>query len=269
MDNLETEKIAQLSVNGYISFTSAEKIAMDFNLSLNETENLILSNGFIPLKYKKNSFTSDDQKRLFNSKILIAGCGATGQALAQSFARLGIGNIMFFDPDSFEDTNLNRQIFSNESNLSASKAAETEKQLKNINSSVNINFYEKSIESDDFFNCIKDTDLVVDALDNFKSRFYLEKICRQKDKKFIHTAISGWSGQAKIVYPEEDFLLKTFGDKIYNSQEDSNNLFAAVMTLCGIVTSLSVKILLNKEKGLDRNFIFFDLEHFDFISEQG
>jgi|GEM_PF-554317 molybdopterin/thiamine biosynthesis adenylyltransferase len=269
MDNSGIEKIAQLSANGYISFNSAEKIALDFNLSPWETEKLILAAGFIPLKYKKNNLNLNDQKRAFNSKILIAGCGATGQAFAQSFARLGIGNIILFDPDRFEDTNLNRQIFSNESNLFASKAAETEKQLKNINSSVNINFYEKSIESQDFLTCLKDADLAVDALDNFKSRLYLEKKCSDKEKKFIHTAISGWCGQAKIVCPGEDFLLKTFGDKINNSPEESSNLFSAVMTLCGIVTSLSVKILLNKEKDSDRNFIFFDLEHFDFISEQG
>ncbi|MGM0419345.1 MAG: ThiF family adenylyltransferase [Thermodesulfobacteriota bacterium] len=268
MDKSETDIISQLSENGFVSIKSAGKIAQELNLSLRETENLILSNGFIPLKYKKNSFTSDDQKRLFNSKILIAGCGATGQVFAQSYARLGIGSIIFFDPDSFEDTNLNRQFFSNESNLNASKAAETSKELKNINSSVNIKFYETRIESDDFVNCLENADLAVDALDNFKSRLYLEKICRKKEKKFIHTAISGWCGQAKIVYPGEDFLLKTFGDKTDNSQEESNNLFAAVMTLSGIVTSLTLKILLNKEQDSGRNFIFFDLEHFDFISEQ-
>jgi hypothetical protein len=72
MDNSGIEKIAQLSANGYISFNSAEKIALDFNLSPWETEKLILAAGFIPLKYKKNNLNLNDQKRAFNSKILIA-----------------------------------------------------------------------------------------------------------------------------------------------------------------------------------------------------
>ncbi|MCB9494694.1 MAG: ThiF family adenylyltransferase, partial [Desulfobacteraceae bacterium] len=137
---------------------------------------------FIPLKYQKNDLSVQEQKKLFSSFVVIAGCGALGQSYAQSFARLGIGNICIYDPDVFEETNFNRQIFLNNSNIGLSKAEETKKALEKINPDLNYLVFKNKIEDEKFLLSLNDSDIAVDALDNFKSRIYLEKICKEFEK---------------------------------------------------------------------------------------
>ncbi len=48
---------------------------------------------------------------LLEMRVFMAGCGGLGGAVADMLARTGIGMFRLCDPDVFEETNLNRQLF--------------------------------------------------------------------------------------------------------------------------------------------------------------
>ena len=208
-----------------------------------------------------------EQKKLFNSFVVIAGCGALGQAYAQSFARLGTGNIFIYDPDVFEETNFNRQIFCTSSNIGLSKAEETKKALEKINPDLNYHIFKNHIEDDNFLLSLKNSCIAVDALDNFKSRIYLEKACKELNKPLIHSAINGHTGQMRHISPGDDFLKKNYS-KIEDKNIETKNYFSSVMIISSFVSFQVLNFLLGRNEKIRKGLVFFDLENFDFFEEE-
>lgn len=258
--------IKDLSLNGSVSVNSQKKIEEKFLLKSRGSEEAIYSCGFIPERYKRNNLGVKNQKSLFNSSILIAGCGATGQSISSALARLGFGHIILFDPDIFEESNLNRQVFAFEENLGKKKVVETKKYLDKINKALIIEALDKKIETSLFKEKLKKADLVIDALDNFESRLFLENECKQNNKILIHSGISGWCCQVKVIKPGEDFLKESLSNKTSKKILERNLAFS-VYTLSGIISSICVKIITGQFNNNDKSFYFFDLENNDFIAQ--
>ena len=91
-------------------------------------------------RYNRNAiFTSEEMSILRSSSICIIGCGGLGGHILEMLARLGIGNLTVVDGDVFDETNLNRQIISSESNIGKAKVIEAFKRIESINSDIVIN----------------------------------------------------------------------------------------------------------------------------------
>src|SRR5579859_8186098 len=52
---------------------------------------------------------ADGQRKLGESSVLVAGCGAMGSALANNLVRAGVGRVRLVDRDFVEVNNLQRQ----------------------------------------------------------------------------------------------------------------------------------------------------------------
>lgn len=76
------------------------------------------------------------QEQLLNSVVAIVGVGGNGGYIAEYVARLGVGKMIIFDGDTFEESNLNRQTFSTEQVLGQKKAQVTLERLTAINSNI-------------------------------------------------------------------------------------------------------------------------------------
>ena len=60
------------------------------------------------------------QQKLFQAKVVVIGCGATGTVIANHLARAGIGHLVIVDRDFIELNNLQRQLLFDEEDLAAS-----------------------------------------------------------------------------------------------------------------------------------------------------
>lgn len=109
-------------------------------------------------------------QKLNNSKILIIGLGGVGGICMEILARVGIQNFTLVDKDTFEETNLNRQILSNIKNLSKSKVVIAKKRLLNINPDINVKIHKKFANIDNIKTLTKNIDIVVDATDSAKAK---------------------------------------------------------------------------------------------------
>ena len=108
-------------------------------------------------------FTESEQDRLRRSTVAIAGMGGVGGLLAERLIRLGVGQLRITDPESFEESNLNRQFGSSMLNLGQNKAEVVFSQIRDINPQAQIYCSNTSITTENEASLfINDCDLVID-----------------------------------------------------------------------------------------------------------
>ena len=82
------------------------------------------------IRYLRNGILEDgEQETLGNKKVAVIGCGGLGGYVIEMLARLGIGHLVLCDCDVFDESNLNRQLMSTESNVGKGKAREAAKRV--------------------------------------------------------------------------------------------------------------------------------------------
>lgn len=87
-------------------------------------------------RYLKNYFDEKFQNLLLTKHIGVIGCGGNGGYVVEFLARLGVKEISLWDGDSFEEGNLNRQIYCNSNTLGANKAIVTSAKAFEINPTI-------------------------------------------------------------------------------------------------------------------------------------
>ena len=147
-----------------------------------------------------------DMEALSKSCILVAGCGGIGGNVIEHLARIGIGSIIAADGDIFEESNLNRQILCNTGNIGVHKALAAAERVRLIDPSISIIPVCESITKENAPALMANADLVIDALDNVKSRLIIENAASDAGLFIVHGAISGWDLQAMLVPPGSGML---------------------------------------------------------------
>ena len=118
---------------------------------------------------------AEGQEKLLQSKVVILGCGALGTAQANALVRAGVGTVRIVDRDFVEESNLQRQMLFDEADARESlpKAVAAERKLRQINSDVNVEGIVADADSSNIEEFIEGFDVVLDATDNFETRYLL------------------------------------------------------------------------------------------------
>ena len=87
--------------------------------------------------------TESEQEKLKNASVFIAGIGGMGGAALMNLVRAGIGSIIFADFDTFEVSNLNRQLFADIDGVEKGKVEYSIEKIKKINPEIKIETYGK------------------------------------------------------------------------------------------------------------------------------
>ncbi|PWR74796.1 HesA/MoeB/ThiF family protein [Methanospirillum stamsii] len=145
---------------------------------------------------------SEGQKKLNDATILIAGAGGLGSPAATYLALAGIGELVIVDDDVIQESNLNRQFLHATQSIGLQKVYSAQATLEKMQPDVSVVAYPKRIDAQSANRLIKDADLVIDALDNYESRFILHEAAWKAGIPFIHGAIEGFSGQLTSIIPK-------------------------------------------------------------------
>lgn len=143
------------------------------------------------------------QQRLQTSRVLVVGLGALGSVAADQIIRAGVGFVRLVDRDFVELSNLQRQSLFDEEDIRSNlpKAAAAEAKLRRVNSSVQIEARVDDVNPANIEDYIADVDLVLDALDNFETRFVINDACAKHRKPWIYTAAVGSYGLVMPILP--------------------------------------------------------------------
>jgi molybdopterin/thiamine biosynthesis adenylyltransferase len=254
-----------------ISMGDTSALAGEFNRSAREIDLFALSCDIVPERYARNmkSFSLQDQKTLLESRVTIVGCGGLGGTVAEILARIGVGNLVLIDGDAFEESNLNRQLFSTERSIDQSKAAAAEKRLKRVNAAIDVTHHRCHLDDDNAFEMVDGSNVTADCLDNLPTRFTLQTASRTAGIPMVSAAVGGHSGHLTAIFPEDQGLELIFGDPdeaaaIKGAEQHLGNLPYTVNTVAALECAEIVKILLQQDSALRNRLLIIDLNDYTF-----
>lgn len=212
-------------------------------------------------RYDRNGiFTNEEMKRIQSSHVCVIGSGGLGGYIQEMLVRVGIGEITCVDNDVFEESNLNRQLFSNMANLGKSKVAEAKKRLESINPNAVVHAVHEFVDHENVFSIIQDADIVMDALDNIRIRLVVEAACEEKNIPLVHGAIAGWYGQITTVLPGDGTLRRLYKDQAERGIEvELGNPSFTPATIASIQVSEALKVLVGREEIIRNKILMVDL----------
>lgn len=213
-------------------------------------------------RYSRNvkTLSIEENESLKNFKVAVVGCGGLGGYVIEMLGRLGIGTIKAIDGDVFEESNLNRQILSDCYSLGVKKAERAKERMEKINPHIEVQAVAEILNKDNGRDILKDSTVVVDALDNIETRLMLEKLCEELELPLVHGAIGGWYGQVSTVLPGDKTLSRLYRGKTTRGieKELGNPSFTPAL-VASIQVSEVVKLLVKRGELLSKRVLIVDL----------
>ncbi len=248
-----------------LSLEAEQALAAKFSCSMKDIEIIALENNIIPERYQRSLGTvggEQGQLRLLKSCVGVVGLGGLGGLAGELLARMGVGSLVLVDGDTYSESNLNRQLLSSQENLGQKKAAVARERIKQVNSAVEMKVYEEYITKSNVDDLIDSCQVVVDCLDNLKTRFLLQESCARKNAALVHGAIAQFYGQVTTILPGDKGLLAIYGAYKEEMNKGIEKQLGNPATTPALVASLQVqevlKVLLNKGTLLRNRLLYID-----------
>jgi molybdopterin-synthase adenylyltransferase len=143
----------------------------------------------------------EGQEKLKDAKVFIAGAGGLGSPVSIYLAAAGVGHIRIADHDKVELSNLNRQILHWDKDIGKMKVDSAEEKLRNVNPHLKIEIVKETIDENNVVAMTHGFNAIVDAMDNFPTRYLLNKAAIESDIPFFHGAVRGLEGRAMTIIP--------------------------------------------------------------------
>lgn len=203
------------------------------------------------------------QERLLAARVLIIGLGGLGSPVAMYLAAAGIGTLVLVDHDRVDLSNLQRQIVHGTDTIGMEKVASAAATLRRLNPEVRVETIPARLEGERLAAEVAAADLVLDATDNFRTRYELNDACWRAGTPLVSGAAIRWEGQVtafdprrpdspcyRCLYPEGD-------DAALNCSE--NGVAAPLVGIIGACQALeAIKLLCGIGEPLAGHVLYFD-----------
>jgi molybdopterin/thiamine biosynthesis adenylyltransferase/rhodanese-related sulfurtransferase len=145
----------------------------------------------------------EGQTRISNGKVLVVGAGGLGAPAIYYLGAAGVGTIGIVDFDAVEQNNLQRQIIHSTSRIGMNKAESAAATINDLNPDVAVKLWTERLTRDNVDGIVSDFDVVIDATDNFDTRYLLNESAYKHDKPYIYGSIYRFEGYASVFWPEK------------------------------------------------------------------
>lgn len=135
------------------------------------------------------------QAALLDGSVLVVGAGGLGSPVIQYLAAAGVGTIGIVDDDEVERSNLQRQIVHGDADVGEPKVDSARRYVEALNPDVDVRTHRTRLDRSNVDELITDYEVVVDASDNFSTRFLVNDACTLAGIPFAHGAIFRFEGQ--------------------------------------------------------------------------
>lgn len=210
------------------------------------------------------ALSEEEQKLLERKHVLVLGCGGLGGTLIEHLVRLGVGEITAVDGDVFEETNLNRQLLSAQTELGKSKAVAAQERALAIRPDIRFHAIPAWFEEENAPILLEGVDLVMDGLDSGAARLLTERLCGERGVPVIHGAVQGWVGQVSVISPNSGLLRKLYAGRKNDGEKSCLSFTAAFVA--SVQCAQAAKVLCGRPADLENKLFMADLESMDFTT---
>ncbi|MFK7603283.1 HesA/MoeB/ThiF family protein [Deinococcus sp. SM5_A1] len=140
------------------------------------------------------------QERLRRASVLVVGAGGLGGPVITLLAGAGVGRLLIADGDTVGISNLHRQTQFTAADVGRPKAEVAAARAQAINPFVQISTAPR-LDPEDMQRAADGVTLVVDATDNFETRYAIADACAQSGREWVWGAASGSSGLVSVFGP--------------------------------------------------------------------
>ena len=207
----------------------------------------------------------EGQEQLGRSSVAIIGCGALGTVLANNLCRAGIGRLVIADRDYIELNNLQRQILFDEDDIARRlpKAVAAAEKLRRVNSTTRIEALVEDINADGIESLVKGVDLVLDATDNFETRYLLNDVCVKYGRPWIYSGVIASYGVTMNIVPGDTPCLRCIFPEMplpgtTATCDTAGVLNGIVGAISGVASTEALKLLL-KSENVSRAMFWMDV----------
>jgi molybdopterin/thiamine biosynthesis adenylyltransferase len=181
----------------------------------------------------------EGQEKLLAARVLIVGMGGLGSPVAMYLAASGVGHLVLTDFDVVELSNLQRQIIHHTDDVGENKVASAKAAIHDLNPEVEVSAIPWVLQEDELAREVQDADVVIDACDNFESRFELNAACWRLETPLVSAAAMRMDGQVTVFdsrHPHSPCYRCLYSDE--STEGEACSQVGVLAPLLGIVGSI-------------------------------
>ena len=203
------------------------------------------------------------QARLAAARVLVVGAGGLGSPAVMFLAAAGAGTLAIADYDRVELSNLPRQILYRTPDVGEDKVTAARSAVAAMNPDVRVEAIAWAMDGPDLVREVAKADVVVDASDNFETRFEINAACLTTGTPLVSGAAIRMAGQIAVFDPNdpESPCYRCLFDDTGDPEEPCAlvGVFAPVAGIAGTIQAAeAVKLIVGLSSGLRRRLMLID-----------
>ncbi len=206
----------------------------------------------------------EGQKALKKARVLVVGAGGLGCPVLQYLAAIGTGTLGIIDFDKVDEENLQRQVLYGLQDLGKLKSIIVKDRLQHFNPLLNYEIINIRMDRDNALEIIQSYDLVVDATDNFPTRYLINDACVILNKPMVYGSIYTFEGQVSVFnYREGPSYRCLFPDIPGEREAPAASETGVIGVLPGLIGTFQanevIKIILGQEGVLSGTLLIVNI----------
>ena len=205
----------------------------------------------------------EGQAKLCEGSVLIVGAGGLGSPAALYLAATGVGTVGIVDSDRVSLDNLQRQVLHRTKDIGRPKTDSARDTLNALNPDITVKTYDERFTSANATALLAEYDFVIDATDNFVSKFLIADACHFASRPYSHAGVRECGGQTMTVLPGHTACYRCVFDSTPPDDRDTSldppGILGVVPGVLGALQAVeAVKFLLSAGRLLVNALLIFD-----------
>lgn len=203
------------------------------------------------------------QEKLLRSRVLVVGMGGLGSPLGMYLASSGVGHIVICDDDRVDLSNLQRQIIHRTADIGRNKVDSARDAMLALNPGIEISAVGARLAGEALAEQVRLAGVVVDASDNFATRFALNEACVAEARPLVSGSVIRAEGQVTVFRADRPGgpcyrCLYKEGEEAAESCAESGVLAPVAGIIASIQAAEVLKILLDAGDTLAGRLLLLD-----------
>lgn len=206
----------------------------------------------------------EGQETIKSGKVLVVGAGGLGCPVLQYLSAAGTGNIGIVEFDLVNETNIHRQILYGSRDIGKLKSIIAKNILEKLNDLNTVEIFNLRLTAANAERLISPYEIIIDATDNYETRYVIDSVCAKQGKPMIHGAIYKNEGQVSVFNYKGGKSYSSYNpfnsEKLRNPAPSEVGLFGMLPGITGTMMAVeAVKIMTGAGDVLSDKLLIFNI----------